>query len=160
MQDNHKVIEAYERGWLIFGLAMILVFIGVIAYTVLNRGETISRGAGQIDVATVRTTSPFANPRVEQVGGEYVAYVQAFAFGYLPAEIKVKKGVKVTFYITSPDVQHGFYVEGTNINPQIIPGEVTKLEYVFKKAGTYRIVCNEYCGIGHAQMFGKIVVEE
>lgn len=66
----------------------------------------------------------------------------------------------MTFYITSPDVQHGFYVEGTNINPQIIPGEVTKLEYVFKKAGTYRIVCNEYCGIGHAQMFGKIVVEE
>lgn len=94
MQDNHKVVEAYERGWLIFGLAMILVFIVIISYTVLNRGETISRGAGQIDVATVRTTSPFANPRVEQVGGEYVAYVQAFAFGYLRPRSRSRRGLR------------------------------------------------------------------
>jgi heme/copper-type cytochrome/quinol oxidase subunit 2 len=27
------------------------------------------------------------------------------------------------------------------------------------KAGEYRIVCNEYCGLGHHNMLGSIVVE-
>ena len=27
------------------------------------------------------------------------------------------------------------------------------------KAGTYAIVCNEYCGIGHSWMLGRIYVK-
>lgn len=160
MQDNHSTIEKYERMWLYFGFAMIVVFLIGIGYTVANFGGAIPVEASRIDATKVRTEGEFANPRVEQVGDEYVVYAQAFAFGYLPAEIKVKKGKKVTFYITSPDVQHGFMIQNTNINVQVIPGEVGKVSHTFKSAGDYLIICNEYCGLGHANMISKITVEE
>ncbi|GEM82478.1 MULTISPECIES: cytochrome c oxidase subunit II [Meiothermus] len=159
MEQHEHVIERYERAWILFGLAMITVFIILIGYMMLTMGNTNPVSAARIDATKVRTEGDFANPRVEQVGNEYVAYVQAFSFGYLPMEMKFKAGQKVTFYITSPDVQHGFKVENTNINVQVIPGEVAKVSYTFKKPGEYNLICNEYCGIGHANMVSKIVVE-
>jgi len=160
MQDNHDIIERYERAWLIFGLLIIGVFIVLITYTVVNRGNTIPVSAERVDATKVRTEGNFANPRIEQVGNEYVAYIQAFAFGYLPTDMRFKKGKKITFYVTSPDVQHGFMIERTNVNVMVLPGEVTKVVYTFKRAGEYRLLCNEYCGLGHANMVSKIVVED
>lgn len=160
MNDNHAAIERYERLWLGFGLAMIVVFLLLIGYTMVNFGAAIPISAKQVDVTKVRTEGDFANPRVEQVGDEYVVYAQAFAFGYMPSEIKVKKGKKVTFYVTSPDVQHGFMIEKTNINLQVIPGEVGKVSHTFTATGEYKLICNEYCGIGHANMISKVIVEE
>lgn len=160
MQDDHQIIEKYERIWLGFGLAMIVVFLLLVAYTMLSFGGSIPIATQRVDATKVRTEGDFANPRVEQVGNEYVVYAQAFAFGYLPAEIKVKKGRKVTFYITSPDVQHGFQIEKTNINVQVIPGEVAMVTHTFKQAGTYKLICNEYCGLGHSGMISRVLVEE
>lgn len=159
MDHQEHIIERYERAWILFGLAMIAVFIILVGYLMLNKGNTIPVGAGRIDATKVRTEGEFANPRVEQVGDEYFAYVQAFAFGYLPTEMHFKVGKKVTFYITSPDVQHSFQVYNTNINAQVIPGEIAKVSHTFSKPGEYRIVCNEYCGIGHASMISKLIVE-
>ncbi|GEM85394.1 cytochrome C oxidase subunit II [Meiothermus granaticius] len=160
MDDNHNTIERYERGWLTFGLVMVVVFILLVGYTLVNQGGTVPIGVSRIDATKVRTQGEFANPRVEQVGNEYVVHMQAFAFGYLPSEVRVKKGTKVTFYITSPDVVHGFNVQNTNINVEVIPGEVAQVSTVFNRAGQYQVLCNEYCGIGHANMISKIVVEE
>ena len=158
--DNHEIIERFEKLWIYFGFAMIAIFILGIGYTVLNYGGAIPVTSQRVDATKVRSEGDFANPRVEQVGNEYVIYSQAFAFGFLPTEMKVKKGAKVTFYITSPDVQHGFHVQNTNINVQVIPGEVAKVVHTFNRAGDYLITCNEYCGIGHANMLSKITVEE
>ncbi|WP_448377705.1 cytochrome c oxidase subunit II, partial [Fervidobacterium sp.] len=98
---------------------------------------------------------------VVQTGpNQYTVYVLAFAFGYQPNPIEVPKGAEIIFKITSPDVIHGFHVEGTNINVEVLPGEVSTVRYIFKKPGEYRIICNQYCGLGHQNMFGKIVVKE
>ncbi|RIH88369.1 cytochrome c oxidase subunit 2 [Meiothermus luteus] len=159
MEHQEHIIERYERAWIFFGLAMIAVFIILIAYMMMTMGNTNPVSTGRIDPTKVRTEGVFANPRVEQIGDEYVAYIQAFSFGYLPNEMRFKVGRKVTFYITAPDVQHGFQVEHTNINVQVIPGEIAKVSYTFSRPGEYRIICNEYCGIGHANMISKLVVE-
>ncbi|RDI95585.1 cytochrome C oxidase subunit II [Meiothermus sp. QL-1] len=159
MEHQEHVIERYERAWIFFGLAMITAFIILVGYLMLTMGNTNPVSVGRIDPTKVRTEGDFANPRVEQVGNEYVAYIQAFSFGYLPTEMRFKAGRRVTFYITSPDVQHGFQVENTNINVQVIPGEIAKVSYTFTRPGTYRIICNEYCGIGHASMLSQLIVE-
>jgi cytochrome c oxidase subunit 2 len=39
-----------------------------------------------------------------------------------------------------------------------IPGAVSKMDVFFNKLGTYRIVCNEYCGVGHPAMYGEIIL--
>ncbi|MER3450829.1 MAG: cytochrome c oxidase subunit II [Thermus sp.] len=162
-QRAHKLLLAYERGWLAFSMLMLFVFIALIAYTLVThtRGVIPAGALEHVDPTTVRTEGPFAQPGVIQTGpNQYTAYVQAFTFGYLPNPIEVPKGAEITFKITSPDVIHGFYVEGTNLNVEVIPGEVSTVKYTFKRAGEYRIVCNQYCGIGHQNMFGKIVVKE
>lgn len=46
-----------------------------------------------------------------------------------------------------------------NINIEVIPGYEHVVKMTPTKAGTYAIVCNEYCGIGHHTMLGRIYVK-
>ena len=68
-------------------------------------------------------------------------------------------GVPVTFRITSPDVLHGFQIVGTNVNLTVAPGYVSEATTTFETPGEYLVVCNEYCGLGHHLMQGKVIVE-
>jgi cytochrome c oxidase subunit 2 len=47
-----------------------------------------------------------------------------------------------------------------NINFQVVPGYDYGLRVTPNKAGDMRIICNEFCGVGHHIMTGKILVEE
>ena len=56
------------------------------------------------------------------------------------------------------DWQHGFSLQPENINIQVHPGYELVLTLTPEGVGEYGVVCNEYCGIGHHQMVGKIHV--
>jgi len=58
------------------------------------------------------------------------------------------------------DWQHGFSLQPVNINMQILPGYEMVVTVTPDQAGEYTIVCNEYCGILHHTMLGKIYVKE
>ncbi|RME88947.1 MAG: cytochrome C oxidase subunit II, partial [Anaerolineae bacterium] len=91
-------------------------------------------------------------------GEKYDVYILARIWQFQPAEITVPVGARVTFYVTSADVQHGFKIQNTNANFQVLPGQVSKLTVTFKEPGTYPFICTEYCGAGHAVMSGKVIV--
>ncbi|MCF6192300.1 MAG: methylmalonyl-CoA mutase family protein [Candidatus Hydrothermae bacterium] len=116
---------------------MIVVFLIFIGYTLTGFAFYVPSAAERIDPTKVRAEgSLFANPRVEKTGDNvYTAYVLAQAFTFLPGEIRVPKGARVVFLVTSPDVQHGFYIHGTNINVQVIPGEVGKVGVPIRHLG-------------------------
>jgi cytochrome c oxidase subunit 2 len=40
----------------------------------------------------------------------------------------------------------------------IVPGEVTHVTYTFSRPGEYLVLCHEYCGLGHQQMYTKVIV--
>jgi len=65
----------------------------------------------------------------------------------------------VTFRITSRDVIHGFEITGKNANVMLIPGQISLVKVKFDEPGEHYIICHEYCGIGHQNMFAKIIVE-
>ena len=46
-----------------------------------------------------------------------------------------------------------------NMNFQVVPGYDHVLTIKPTAPGEYPIICNEFCGIGHQQMVGKIIVE-
>ena len=46
-----------------------------------------------------------------------------------------------------------------NMNFQVVPGYDHVLTIKPQSPGVYPIVCNEFCGIGHQTMVGKIIVE-
>ena len=63
-------------------------------------------------------------------------------------------------HISSKDVVHGFSIQPVNMNFQVYPGYDYVLEFKPTEAGEYKVICNEFCGIGHHTMIGKIVVIE
>jgi cytochrome c oxidase subunit 2 len=92
--------------------------------------------------------------------GEYEAYLVSRQFAFDPLEITVPAGSTVTFFVTSVDVQHGMKIQGTNFNVQVIPGHISSLTTTFDTPGIYPYVCTEFCGLGHAGMYGQVIVEE
>ena len=154
-------IHNYEKIWLVLAMVMIIGFISTVVYGATAVGvEMISDEPDTIDSTALDEDDRFSEPRVEKVGdNEYEAYVIAQQFIFRPDPITVPANSTVTFYVTSPDVIHGFEVVGTNANTMVIPGEVSQLTVEFNEPGEYGILCNEYCGGGHHTMEGKLIVQ-
>ena len=74
--------------------------------------------------------------------------------------LEFEKDQSYRLHIMSMDWQHGFSLQPTNINLQIHPGYDMVLTVTPNQAGEYGIVCNEFCGIGHHNMIGKLYVAE
>lgn len=155
-------IHRFEKIWLIFGSAMLAIFLIVLGIGTFAMGMTTpnSHQHYSIDPETVMDTEPFNEPGLRQVGeNEYEAVMLAFAFGYSPNEMEVPVGATVHFIVTSTDVIHGFAIPRTNVNFMVVPGEVSTVTHTFKEPGEYLVLCNEYCGIAHELMKTTIIVK-
>ena len=89
--------------------------------------------------------------------------VHAQQFAFVLDKSTVKAGEPVKFHLTSADVNHGFAVFNSHneflFQAQVMPGKTQDYVYTFRKPGTYRIVCFEYCGVGHDEMGGTLTVK-
>jgi cytochrome c oxidase subunit 2 len=74
--------------------------------------------------------------------------------------LKLKKGVTYTVHLSSLDLNHGFSLHPVNVNFQVVPGYDYGLKITPNEAGEVFIICNEFCGIGHHLMVGKMIVED
>lgn len=72
--------------------------------------------------------------------------------------VHVREGDRVTFIITSRDITHGFMIQQHNINFEVVPGHIARSTVVFSRPGEYALVCHEYCGINHQNMYAHVVV--
>ena len=73
---------------------------------------------------------------------------------------ELEKDQSYRVHLSSMDWQHGFSLQPVNINLQIVPGYDMVVTMTPDQAGEYTVICNEYCGIGHHTMLGKIYVKE
>ena len=74
--------------------------------------------------------------------------------------LELKKDQSYRIHLSSVDWMHGFSLQPTNINISIHPGYEHVINLTPTDAGEFGIVCNEYCGIGHHLMTGRIRVTE
>ena len=77
---------------------------------------------------------------------------------WYPALI-LEEDTTYTLHLSALDVNHGFSLYPANINFQVVPGYDYGLKITPNQPGEYRVVCNEFCGIGHHVMLGGITVE-
>ena len=91
---------------------------------------------------------------------ERVIKIQAKKFVYTPNQIVIKKGEHVVLEFTSVDFMHGFKIPDFNIRADLPPGQITRVRLNPDKAGTYDFLCDNYCGSGHEEMSGKIIVKK
>lgn len=86
-------------------------------------------------------------------------FVMAQMWRWSPVMI-LQKDESYNFHVSSKDVMHGLSLQPVNMNFQIYPGYDYVLRFKPTETGEYKIICNEFCGIGHHTMIGKIVVIE
>lgn len=76
-----------------------------------------------------------------------------------PPVIRVPRGAFVELIVTTPDVQHGFYVPGLGIREPVHKSRPAVITFDAETPGEYPVECSILCGPGHDEMRGKIVIE-
>lgn len=158
-------MHKYEKIWMVFGSGSLLVFLIVVGISAFYMGNQPPSCAVTLDPENVREHTLFSEPGLKQIGdNEYQLTIVASAFDYDVGNpekvIQIPKGATVHVSSTTTDVIHGFEIAGTNVNMMLEPGYISTYTNTFKNAGTYTLVCNEYCGVGHHLMAATIEVIE
>lgn len=89
---------------------------------------------------------------------ERVVRITAKKFEFSPSTIELQRGVPVILELTSLDRRHGFLAPDFKIDQNIEPGTPVRVRVVPAEAGTFPFHCNVFCGGGHEDMTGTIVV--
>jgi cytochrome c oxidase subunit 2 len=74
-------------------------------------------------------------------------------------EMHLPIGQPVRLLLRSKDVLHDFAVPQFRVKMDFVPGMVTFLWFEPSRTGTFDILCEEFCGLGHFAMRGSVVVE-
>ena len=80
-------------------------------------------------------------------------------FSWEPAEIQVTVGERVRLVLRTADGLHGIELKKFKISKEIPRGnKPVTLEFTADEAGRFPFLCSEYCGDGHDDMKGVLVV--
>ncbi len=160
--DEQMHIDPVERNWMFVAGGVTLIFFVAVTIAGFALGIQVPTDEGRVDPNTLDSTSPWDEPGLREVvpGEEYDLVIVARRFFFEPNDVVIPKGATVNFIATAADVQHGIKLGDTNVNMMLIPGQVSRLSATFDEVGEYDYICHEFCGIGHAVMFGILRVVE
>lgn len=99
-----------------------------------------------------------AAPPIDEAGSREIK-VSATDFSFEPKQIKAKVGEKIKLTLTNSDGKHGIAIPAFNVSLKPGEGETGSTVFIADKAGTYPFFCNVFCGSGHRQMRGELLVE-
>src|SRR3989304_7853615 len=74
--------------------------------------------------------------------------------------LELAEGQSYRVHLSSLDWQHGFSLQPINVNLSVHPGYEMVVTMTPEETGEFGTVYNEFCGIGHHLMVGKIYVVE
>ena len=126
-----------------------VLLLGLVGYSFVVLHENEKKPAREIDISV---------------------YGQQFAWSYeypskltgakplTSTDLYVPKGVSVEFNIRSRDVIHAFWIPAFRIQEDAVPGITTHWRATPTRLGTYPVICNLLCGLGHSLMRSKIHV--
>ncbi|MDJ0895180.1 MAG: cytochrome C oxidase subunit II [Alphaproteobacteria bacterium] len=116
------------------------------------------RTEAMAEAYTVREEGETGVPVVRPPPGSDI-YMLARLWEWWPI-LELEKNQSYRLHLSALDWQHGFSLQPTNINIQVHPNYEMVLTIKPNETGVFGVVCNEFCGIGHHQMLGKIYVVE
>lgn len=150
---------ALEITWTIV-TAIILVFVGVSAYSVMASPYLSPQydegGAVEMAGADPATTDDVV---LEVVATQFQWHV-TYPEGNVTTrdEVVLPAGTNVTLALTSGDVIHSFAIQELGIKQDVFPGTETYVRTQVDSEGEYLAQCFEFCGSGHAYMHANVTV--
>jgi cytochrome c oxidase subunit II len=116
---------------------VLVTAIGIVSAIVLSRDDAIAKNALHIQVIAQQFTWTFKYPD---------------AHGLTSATLVLPNGREAVLDFQSKDVIHAFFVPEFRENMDVVPGLTTTINVTPTRVGTYPVICNELCGLGHATM--------
>lgn len=116
-----------------------------------NQRRTLLGAAGVVALTSVLTAG-WAKPK------ERVIKVVARKFEFVPRELHVKKGETVILQFTAPEVPMGVNLPDFAQRIDILSGKIATMRLSPDKAGSFVFLCDVFCGSGHEDMSGTLVV--
>jgi cytochrome c oxidase subunit II len=162
-----KPIHGTEKVWVAISFAWCLVLFAMMPLWHLRGGQNPSGIRHRVDpqaygarvtefIAQYKVGEDHGFPVVEPPAGSDI-YLQAQMWAWMPV-LKLHEGAEYTLHLSSLDVNHGFSLFPLNVNFQVVPGYDYGLRVRPDTSGEFSILCNEFCGIGHHLMTGKVIV--
>ena len=117
-------------------------------------------GQGTPVQQTQQVNSAIETPKETSTTGKVKEFkITAKQFAFEPSTIEVNKGDKVRLIVTSTDVPHGIAIKEYGINERLDVGKPVTIEFTADKQGSFTAFCSVFCGSGHGNMKGKIIVK-
>jgi cytochrome c oxidase subunit 2 len=133
-----------EVAWTLIPTIIVLFGAGY-SWSVLNNIESRGSNPMTVDVFSQQFAWSFGYP------GKGGAYSQG--------ELHVPVNRQIVFKMHALDVIHSFWVPEWRIKKDNVPGITTTATVTPDRVGNYQLVCTELCGLGHAAMRAKVVVQ-
>lgn len=145
-QDYQPIVEKAYRVRKYYFISLVLVMIVITAISLTNL--------------------PYSDHHQEALASsdsEIIVDVKGYQFNWDLSQEEFIVGKPYRFNVTSTDVNHGFGIYDEEMvllaQTQAMPGYTNPLTITFKTPGTYKILCLEYCSIGHHIMIKDIIVK-
>ena len=90
--------------------------------------------------------------------GTRIISIEAKRFSFTPNRIALKKGEAVVLEVTALDFAHGFNIPDMNMRTDLIPGKAVRVPLTPETTGEFPFLCDNFCGSGHEQMEGALIV--
>jgi len=116
-----------------------------------NQQDPAAASAPRPSVAQGKPSDTQDEPRTVEI--------VATRFNFEPARVEVTEGERIKLLVKSGDGVHGLQIKKFKIDKKIPRGgEPVTIEFVATAVGEFPILCSEYCGDGHEDMKGMLVV--
>ncbi|HTB69758.1 MAG TPA: cytochrome c oxidase subunit II [Solirubrobacteraceae bacterium] len=142
-------IHGNTRLEVVWTAAPAILLLGLISYSFVVLHDNEKKPAREIDIGVTGQQFEWSFQYPPSVtGGKPLETHQL----YLP------EGESVKFDMRSKDVIHAFWIPAFRIQEDVVPGITTHWRATPDRVGSYPIVCNLLCGVGHSTMRSKVHV--
>ncbi|WP_223448856.1 MULTISPECIES: cytochrome c oxidase subunit II [Pseudomonas] len=107
---------------------------------------------GKSDIKLVDSANPLGVDPKDPAGQDDVLVMNN--------EVRLPLDRPVKVLLRAKDVLHDFYVPQIRSKMDMVPGMVSYFWFTPTKTGKYEVLCAEFCGVGHYNMRGHMIVEE
>jgi cytochrome c oxidase subunit 2 len=113
----------------------------------------LSLGGSMLPPAVAQTGAP---PQTDE---PRTIEVVARRYAFEPALIEATQGERLRILVKSGDGLHGFEIKRFKVSKEIPRGgDPVVIEFTASEAGKFPILCSVFCGDGHDDMKGTLVV--
>lgn len=127
-------------------------------WSLWNIQRTVPEGAMEIKVTASQWAFAYEYPDgVEVESTERDEEKDLFGTEIMDGDMVVPVGKPIVLRMTSNDVIHSFGLTDYRLKEDIMPGRVTYLWFLAKEPKVSQVVCVEFCGTAHSQMFNRVV---